>query len=63
MTYYPTCFIQEIQNLAFGMSLDKTYPRSHMGLTIASIWNMKSSNEEAADVMDGVEGVSGILLL
>ena len=34
------------------MSLDKTYLRSHMGLTVASIWNMKSSEEEAAEAID-----------
>ena len=38
--------------MALGMCLDTTYHRSHMGLPIALVWNMKVTAEEAAKMED-----------
>ena len=48
VTYYPSCIIRDIQTMEFGINLDTTYQRSHMGLSIASVWNMKCTVEDAA---------------
>ena len=45
---YPSRFIRDIQTMAFGMCLDTTYHRSHMGLFVTSVWNMKVTTEEVA---------------
>ena len=52
VTYYPSHFIQDIQTKAFGLNLDATYQISHMGLSIALVWNMKCTVEEAAILED-----------
>ena len=52
VTYYPSRFIGDIQTMAFGLNLDTTYQRSQMGLSIASVWNMKCTAEEAVILED-----------
>ena len=38
--------------MEFDMCLDTTYHISHMGLSIASAWNIKVTMEEAAKIED-----------
>ena len=52
VTYYPTRFIRDIQTMAFGLNANTIWQRSHMGLLIALVWNMKCTAEEAAIMED-----------
>jgi len=47
--YYPdTIWLSWLCNFDFGFSLDDSYYRSHLGLTITAIWYLKTSKDEAA---------------
>ena len=59
VTCYSSQFARDIRYLEFGLSLDGSYSISHHGLTISSIWYIRSNEEEEAKTQQNSERFAG----